>query len=128
MEENIKANPKAVLDAIIESPKTFGDVTIGDITILKYAYLEKLHSPFIDSTQEFSVENIVPTIFILASDKKQLRKYGSSIDELKLDALEWADEHLNLEDVPNVIKAIIEKLTQINKAAPSGSEGSSKKN
>ena len=128
MEENIKSNPKAVLDAIIESPKTFGDVTIGDITILKYAYLEKLHSPFIDSTQEFSVENIVPTIFILASDKKQLRKYGNSIDELKLDALEWADEHLDLEDVPNVIKAIIEKLTQINKAAPSGSEGNSKKN
>lgn len=127
MEKNT-TNPKAVLDAIIESPKTFGDVTIGDITILKYAYLEKMHSPFIDSTQEFSVENIVPTIFILASDKKQLRKYGNSIDELKLDALEWADEHLDLEDVPNVIKAIIEKLTQINKAAPSGSEGSAKKN
>lgn len=128
MEENITSNPKAVLDAVIESPKTFGNVTIGDITILKYAYLEKLHSPFIDSTQEFSVENIVPTIFILASDKKQLRKYGNSIDELKLDALEWADDHLNIEDVSNVIKAIIEKLTQINKAAPSGSEENSKKN
>ena len=128
MEENISANPKAVIDAIIEAPNTFGDVTIGDITILKYAYLEKLHSPFIDPSQEFTVENIAPSIYVLAADKKELRKYGSSIDELKLDALEWADEHLKIKDVPAVIKAVVDKLTQINKAAPSGTASDPKKN
>ena len=128
MEENISANPKAVIDAIIEAPNTFGDVTIGDITILKYAYLEKLHSPFIDPSQEFTVENIAPSIYVLAADKKELRKYGSSVDELKLDALEWADEHLKIKDVPAVIKAVVDKLTQINKAAPSGAATDPKKN
>ena len=128
MKENISANPKAVIDAIIEAPNTFGDVTIGDITILKYAYLEKLHSPFIDPSQEFTVENIAPSIFVLAADKKELRKYGSAVDELKLDALEWADEHLKIEDVPAVIKAVVDKLTQINKAAPSGAAADPKKN
>lgn len=128
MEENISANPKAVIDAIIEAPNTFGDVTIGDITILKYAYLEKLHSPFIDPSQEFTVENIAPSIYVLAADKKELRKYGSSVDELKLDALEWADEHLKIEDVPAVIKAVVDKLTQINKAAPAGAAADPKKN
>ena len=128
MEENISANPKAVIDAIIEAPNTFGDVTIGDITILKYAYLEKLHSPFIDPSQEFTVENIAPSIYVLAADKKELRKYGSSVDELKLDALEWADEHLKIKDVPAVIKAVVDKLTQINKAAPSGAAADHKKN
>ena len=125
MEEN--NNPQAVIDAVIDAPKTFGKVTIGDITILKYAYLEKMHSPFIDPSQEFTVENIAPTIFVLASDKKALRKYGSDIEELKLDALEWADENLSLEDVPEVIKAVVSKLTQINKAAPSGSTNSDPK-
>ena len=128
MEENISANPKAVIDAIIEAPNTFGDVTIGDITILKYAYLEKLHSPFIDPSQEFTVENIAPSIYVLAADKKELRKYGSAVDELKLDALEWADEHLKIKDVPAVIKAVVDKLTQINKAAPSGAASDPKKN
>ena len=128
MEENISANPKAVIDAVIEAPKTFGDITIGDITLLKYAYLEKLHSPFIDPSQEFTVENIAPSIFVLAVDKKELRKYGSAVDELKLDALDWADEHLKIEDVPAVIKAIVDKLTQINKAAPSGTAADPKKN
>ena len=128
MEENISANPKVVIDAIIEAPNTFGDVTIGDITILKYAYLEKLHSPFIDPSQEFTVENIAPSIYVLAADKKELRKYGSAVDELKLDALEWADEHLKIKDVPAVIKAVVDKLTQINKAAPSGAATDPKKN
>ena len=128
MEENISANPKAVIDAIIEAPNTFGDVTIGDITILKYAYIEKLHSPFIDPSQEFTVENIAPSIYVLAADKKELRKYGSAVDELKLDALEWADEHLKIKDVPAVIKAVVDKLTQINKAAPSGAASDPKKN
>ena len=128
MEENISANPKAVIDAVIEAPKTFGDITIGDITLLKYAYLEKLHSPFIDPSQEFTVENIAPSIYVLAVDKKELRKYGNAVDELKLDALDWADEHLKIEDVPAVIKAIVDKLTQINKAAPSGTAADPKKN
>ena len=35
-------NPEIVLDAVLETPSTFGDVTINDITILRYAYLEKL--------------------------------------------------------------------------------------
>ena len=128
MEENTSANPKAVIDAIIEAPKTFGDVTIGDITILKYAYLEKLHSPFIDPTQEFTVESIAPAVFILAKDKKELRKYGNDIEALKLDALEWIDDNLDMSEVPAVIKAIVDKLTAINKAAPAGSTSDTKKN
>lgn len=113
-------NPQAVLDAVIESPKTFGNVTIGEITILKYAYLEKVKSPLLDTSVDFSMENVVPSIFILASDGKTLRKYGTDVEALKLDSLEWADENLRLEDVPEVIKAMVSRLTEINKAAPNG--------
>ena len=88
-----------------------------------------LHSPFIDPTQEFTVENIAPAVFVLAKDKKELRKYGNDIETLKMDALEWMDECVELSDVPEIIKAIVSKLTSINKAAPNGTteDGSSKK-
>lgn len=120
--------PQMVIDAVIDAPKSFGKVTLSDITILKYAYLEKLHSPFIDPSQDFSVENIAPSIYVLAADKKELRKYGSDIETLKLDALEWVDENLDLNDVPAVIKEIVSKLTALNKAAPAGATADPKKN
>lgn len=121
--------PELVLNAVIDSPKKFNKIEIGDITILKYCYLEKLHSPFIDPSQEFTVENIAPAVFVLAKDKKELRKYGNDIETLKMDALEWMDECVELSDVPEIIKAIVSKLTSINKAAPNGTaeDGSSKK-
>ena len=124
-----KKTPELVLNAVIDAPKQFSKIEIGDITILKYCYLERLRSPFIDPTQEFTVENIAPAVFVLAKDKKELRKYGNDIETLKLDALDWMDECVELSDVPEIIKAIVSKLTSINKAAPNGTteEGSSKK-
>ena len=124
-----KKTPELVLNAVIDAPKQFANINIGDITILKYCYLERLRSPFIDPTQEFTVENIAPAVFVLAKDKKELRKYGNDIETLKMDALEWMDECVELSDVPEIIKAIVSKLTSINKAAPNGTteEGSSKK-
>ena len=62
--------PELVIDAVIDAPKQFGNINIGDITILKYCYLEKPHSPVIDPTQEFTVENIALAVFVLAKDKK----------------------------------------------------------
>ena len=68
-------------------------------------------------------------MFILANDKKTLRKYGTDIESLKLDALEWADDNLNIADVPAIISTIVDKFTAMNKAAPNGAgdEGDSKK-
>ena len=120
--------PELVLDAVIDAPKQFGNIKIGDITILKYCYLEKLHSPFIDPTQEFTVESIAPAVFVLAKDKTELRKYGNDIEALKMDALEWIDENVDISDIPNIIKAIVAKLTSVNKAAPSGESTSKKSN
>ena len=125
---NENKTPELVLDAVIDAPKQFGNINIGDITILKYCYLEKLRSPFIDPTQEFTVESIAPAVFVLAKDKTELRKYGNDIDTLKMDALEWVDENVDISEIPNIIKAIVSKLTAVNKAAPSGAvNGDSKK-
>lgn len=75
------------------------------------------------------MQNIVPSVYVLAADKKELRKYSSDIEALKLDALDWADEHLNIEDVPAMINCIVQKFTQMNKAAPNSvSSADPKKN
>lgn len=124
--ENENKNPTLVLDAIIDAPSTFGDVTIGDVTILKYAYLEKLQSPFIDATQQFTVGSIVPSVFVLSQPKEILRQYGNDMERLREDALEWADDHLKVDDFPKIIDAMSSKFLALNKAAPT-SVGEEKK-
>ena len=121
MENKKSKNPELVLDAIIDAPSVFGKVKIGDVTILKYAYLEKLHSPFIDPTVPFEVQSVIPSVFVLSQPKETLRQYGTDIERLKDDALEWADENLDIEDVPQIIQAVVAKFTDINKAAPTDS-------
>lgn len=111
-------NPDIVIDAIIDAPSKFGDVTIGDVTILKYAYLEKLKSPFVNPETSFSVENIIPSVYVLAVEKSVLKQYGADLERLKLDALDWADDNLKLDDVPDIIKCVVSKFTTVNKAAP----------
>lgn len=126
MEEKEK-NPGLVLDAITSAPSQFGDVTIGDVTILKYAYLEKMKSPFVDASSDFSVENVAASVFALSQDKAELKKYGGDVEKLKADALDWADEHLRMEDVPEIIRAVVAKFQALNKAAPSSAGGDGKK-
>lgn len=126
MEEN--KNPQIVIDALTEAPKKFKKFELSLLTIFKYAWLERLNSPFIDGTKEFTIDNIVPTIYVLANDKSVLKKYGTDVDALKADALDWADDNLEIDDMPQVIKAVVAVFTSINKAAPSsaGSDGTKK--
>ena len=123
MEENTK-NPEIVLDALTESPKKFSKFELKPLTISKYAWLERLHSPFIDSSIEFSVDTVVPTLFVLASDRGTLKKVGRDIEDVKEAAFEWADENLEIKEVPEAIKAVVAMFTAMNKAAPTASSGS----
>lgn len=111
-------NPDVVLDAVTEAPQKFGEVEIGEVTILKYAYLEKLESPFLRPDVTFSVENVVPSVYVLAQGRKKLREYGNDVERLRGDALEWADEKLRLADVPEIVKAVVDRLAAIDKASP----------
>lgn len=105
----------------------FDKFTLEPITISRYAWLERLHSPFVDTSKEFTIENVVPTVFVLASSKEQLKKFGGSIDALKEAAFDWADEHIVIDEVPAVIKAVVQKFADINKAAPASQGDDGKK-
>ena len=114
-------NPTIVTDAIIETPKDFGKIKINPLSIFRYAYLEKVKSPFLALTDDFTIENIAPSVFILAQDKEVLKKYAHNIDKLKEDALDYIDENLDMEKLPDIISEVMAKFSALNKAAPSDS-------
>lgn len=115
-------NPKAVIEAVTAPATKAGAAVLGDITIFKYALMEKLRSPFLFGDEEFSVENVVPTLFVLASGKELLKGLAGDPAALKAAALDWADENLGVEDLAGAVKAVVDKLAVLNRAAPSGSK------
>lgn len=121
-------NPKAVVDAIINEGK---DNTISDelkirpMTIRRYAFLEKLDSPFLNPDVKFSVSTILPSLYVACSDNETLRKYAaykqSDIDKLYNDAYEWSD-NIQIDIIPQLITSVTDQLLEMNKVSPTQRE------
>ena len=116
-----KQNPDVVIDAITNTDKTYNGITINTPTIRRYAYLEKLKSPFVFGDIGFELENVVPSIYVLAATKDELKVLsGKSVDEIKDIAMDWADDNLDMKTLPDIIKDVVEVFTKINESAPQG--------
>ena len=116
-----KQNPDVVIDAITNTDKTYNGITIKTPTIRRYAYLEKLKSPFVFGDIGFELENVIPSIYVLAATKDELKVLsGKSIDEIKDIAMDWADDNLDMKTLPDIIKDVVEVFTKINESAPQG--------
>ena len=116
-----KQNPDIVIDAITNTDKTYNGITINTPTIRRYAYLEKLKSPFVFGDIGFELENVVPSIYVLAATKDELKVLsGKSVDEIKDIAMDWADDNLDMKMLPDIIKDVVEVFTKINESAPQG--------
>ena len=116
-----KQNPDIVIDAITNTDKTYSGITIHTPTIRRYAYLEKLKSPFIFSDINFDLDNVVPSVYILAATKDELKSLsGKSVDEIKEIAMDWADDTIDMQTLPDIIKDVVALLTKIKESAPQG--------
>ena len=116
-----KQNPDVVIDAITNTDKTYNGITINTPTIRRYAYLEKLKSPFIFGDIGFELENVIPSIYVLAATKDELKVLsGKSVDEIKDIAMDWADDNLDMKTLPDIIKDVVAVFTKINESAPQG--------
>ena len=116
-----KQNPDVVIDAITNTDKTYNGITINTPTIRRYAYLEKLKSPFVFGDIGFELENVVPSIYVLAATKDELKVLsGKSVDEIKDIAMDWADDNLDMKTLPDIIKDVVAVFTKINESAPQG--------
>ena len=116
-----KQNPDIVIDAITNTDKTYNGITINTPTIRRYAYLEKLKSPFVFGDVGFELENVVPSIYVLAATKDELKVLsGKSVDEIKDSAMDWADDKLDMKTLPDILKDVVAVFTKINESAPQG--------
>ena len=116
-----KQNPDIVIDAITNTDKTYNGITINTPTIRRYAYLEKLKSPFVFGDMGFELENVIPSIYVLAATKDELKVLsGKSVDEIKDIAMDWADDNLDMKTLPDIIKDVVAVFTKINESAPQG--------
>ena len=116
-------NPQIVIDSIIDqNGQELNTVKIYPVTIRRYAFLEKLNSPFINPEVQFTVNTIIPSVYVMTRTKDELKKYASNdIDKLISDSFDWSDS-LSMDDVPSMIKAVTKQFTEINKASPDSTE------
>lgn len=120
-------NHPIITDAIIDhdSKVNPNGIAIYPLTIRRYALLEKIESPFINGETKFNVNSVIPSAYVMCSDNDTLKKYSSSsIDVLRNDAFDWS-ENLEVNDIPDMMDAIIKQLETLNKVAPSTAASSS---
>lgn len=122
-------NPKAAIDALLESTVQAGALTVHPLTVARYALLELIESPLV--TQKFdhlTVLDVIPTIYVVTQEARALAKYNSrSIDQLKEDAFEWAEDGVTAGSVPLVINMLAQKLSDLHRLAPESVQDSKKK-
>lgn len=114
-------NPKIAIDAILAAQeREVKNYKLYPITVGRYALLEAVESPLVDANSKFTMLNAIPSLYIVLNDIEQLKKYNTkNIEQLKADAMEWAEKDLDTNDLPDLVKTIIDMLLDINKATPS---------
>ena len=105
-------SPKAVVDAIINEGKDntiSGELKIHQLTIRRYAFLEKLNSPFLNPDVKFTVNSVLPSLYVMVCENDVLKKYSayndSDMNKLINDAYDWSDT-ADLSNIPVLIENI----------------------
>lgn len=100
------SDPKIVVDAILAEGNPDEQIKVYPVTIRRYALLEKLDSPFVNSDKEFNVDSIVPSVFVMTRDVAELKKFcNASSDTIRDAAFTWSED-LPLEDIPKMVSAV----------------------
>lgn len=121
-------NPKIVTDAILNSNgEDINEIKVYPMTIRRYAWFEKLNSPFINSAVTFDVNSIIPSVYVMCSSKEKLREYSSNdVEKLISDAFDWSED-LSMDDVPKMITSVTKQMQELNKASPDTTDNSDSK-
>ena len=122
-------NPKAAIDALLESTVEAGALKVHPLTVARYALLELVESPLVTLKGEsLNVLDVIPSIYIMCSEAKVLSKYNSrTLEKLKEDAFEWAEESVTAGSVPLVVNMLAQKLLDLRRIAPEAVTDSKKK-
>lgn len=60
-------NPKAAIDALLESAVQAGQLTVYPLTVARYALLELIESPLVvvDLNTKLTTLDVIPTIYVM---------------------------------------------------------------
>lgn len=121
-------NPQIVVNSVIDSAGTqVKHIKIYPMTIRRYAWFEKLNSPFINPEIKFDVNGVIPSVYVMCKTKEELKRYNSTdVEKLISDAFDWAED-LSLDDIPDMIASVTKQMQELNKASPDSTEDNSKK-
>lgn len=111
-------DPKIVVDAILAEGNPDEQIKVYPVTIRRYALLEKLDSPFIDPEKQFTVDSIVPSMFVMTRTAEELKKFCNADCAAVRDAAFTWSEDLPLDDIPKMVKAVTDQFLNLQKAAP----------
>lgn len=113
-------NPKAAIDALLESTVQAGALKVYPLTVARYALLELIESPLVLlKEKELSVIDVIPSIYVMTAEASTLSKYNSrNLDKLKEDAFEWAEDGMTAASVPLVVNMLAQKLLDLRRIAP----------
>ena len=113
-------NPKAAIDALLESTVQAGALKVYPLTVARYALLELIESPLVLlKEKELSVVDVIPSIYVMTAEASTLSKYNSrNLDKLKEDAFEWAEDGMTAASVPLVVNMLAQKLLDLRRIAP----------
>lgn len=111
-------NPRSALDALVESPQQHGNVVVYPLTVVRYALLELVGSPFLNAKKDFGIVDLLPSLYIVSTPTRGLSGYNShNVEKLVADAYEWSDNLAEGEWL-SIIQALSEKIALLAEVQP----------
>ena len=120
----MSTEPKLAVEAVLDSDQSVAGITVRKITAGRYAWLERLDSPFTDFEKKFTLDNLIPSLYVVQLETEKLRQYSCrDVDKLKDDAFAWADE-IDLDKIGPAVDVVMEQFRDILKISPgTGQDG-----
>lgn len=120
----MSTEPKLAVEAVLDSDQSVAGITVRKITAGRYAWLERLDSPFTDFEKKFTLDNLIPSLYVVQVETEKLRQYSCrDVDKLKDDAFAWADE-IDLDKIGPAVDVVMDQFRDILKIAPgTGQDG-----
>lgn len=120
----MSTEPKLAVEAVLDSDQSVAGITVRKITAGRYAWLERLDSPFTDFEKKFTLDNLIPSLYVAQLETEKLRTYSCrDVDKLKDDAFAWSDE-IDLDKIGPAVDVVMDQFRDILKIAPgTGQDG-----
>src|SRR5574344_430020 len=111
-------NPKAAIEALLETDRVVEQIKIYPITLARYGLLELIDSTFVKTDKMFNLMNIIRSLYIMNQPIEVLKKYRiRNIEEIYEDATLWS-ETLIPEQIGVMITEVEDKLKTMFQVAP----------